>query len=235
MELYAVWPYRRFGVGINASDIGIALANYATRPFPCNDGWCQDVVDAAMLGLREDAGAMILERARLAPAAGWRFPVFVGPLQDSTPAADHFSVLRSAVTAVLMQELQAAQFSLGAIGQRPHIVMDGQRLLELEFTSFSSSSPSVILLFAALPDGWDAEFKLHAGGATTVEARCVNGSLASLIVKPEERKRDVLLLGCLHQPNPEALLPSAVTHEGRPAAPHSNSGSREGRVLPQLD
>ena len=234
VELYAVWPYRRYGVGINGSDINVALANYATRPYPCNNGWCQDVMDAAMLGLRQDAGQQILDRARQAPANGWRFPVFVGPLQDSTPAIDHFSVLRSAVTAVMMQELSAMQFSLQAIAHLPHIAMDRQRLLQLQAAPPSSSS-SVILLFAALPDMWDVEFKLHAGGATTVEGSCVNGSLASLQVTPSERKRDVVLMGCLKQPNSHALLPSAVTHEGRSAFAHSSRGEREGAEALQLD
>jgi alpha-L-fucosidase 2 len=41
VELYAVWPYRLFGLGIKGSDMNVALANYHTRPFPCNIGWCQ--------------------------------------------------------------------------------------------------------------------------------------------------------------------------------------------------
>jgi Domain of unknown function (DUF5703) len=48
-----------------------------------------------------------------------------------------------------------------------------------------------ILLFPAWPKDKEVHFKLHAPYNTTVEAELKNGKLVSLIVLPEERKKDV--------------------------------------------
>jgi hypothetical protein len=49
-----------------------------------------------------------------------------------------------------------------------------------------------ILLFPAWPKEWDVHFKLHAPYNTTVEAILKNGKIESLVVTPEERKKDVV-------------------------------------------
>jgi hypothetical protein len=51
-----------------------------------------------------------------------------------------------------------------------------------------------ILLFPAWPKDQDVHFKLHAPYNTTVEASVINGKVESLIVIPEERKKDVINL-----------------------------------------
>jgi hypothetical protein len=48
-----------------------------------------------------------------------------------------------------------------------------------------------ILLFPAWPKNKDVHFKLHAPYNTTVEAELKDGKVVSLIVLPEERKKDV--------------------------------------------
>jgi hypothetical protein len=55
-----------------------------------------------------------------------------------------------------------------------------------------------ILLFPAWPKDKDVHFKLHAPYNTTVEASVVNGKVQSLIVIPEERKKDVIDLLSTH-------------------------------------
>jgi len=50
-----------------------------------------------------------------------------------------------------------------------------------------------LLLFPAWPQSWDASFKLHAPRQTTVEATLVGGKITQLIVRPEARRRDVVL------------------------------------------
>ena len=45
-----------------------------------------------------------------------------------------------------------------------------------------------MLLFPAWPTEWDVRFKLHAPLNTVVEAACINGSLAKLVVDPPERR-----------------------------------------------
>jgi len=49
-----------------------------------------------------------------------------------------------------------------------------------------------IVLFAAWPEEWDADFKLHAAGNTTVEATCTQGILTNLVVTPASRRKDVV-------------------------------------------
>jgi len=51
-----------------------------------------------------------------------------------------------------------------------------------------------ILLFPAWPKEMDVHFKLHAPYSTTVEAELKDGKIVSLIVLPEERKKDVELM-----------------------------------------
>ncbi len=49
------------------------MGYYYFLSFIIVDGWCQDVIDAAMLGLSEDAALQVLGRALEPPASGWRF------------------------------------------------------------------------------------------------------------------------------------------------------------------
>ena len=196
-ELYMVWPYKVFGLG-RSTAMELAINNYNQRAFPCNYGWCQDVVDAALLGLVNETARQILERASAAPADGWKFPAFVGPMQDSTPAADHYSVLRMAVHASMLQEVPHSHFSLDALRQQ----RGDQWLFVDEFgwkrrrPSDAPASGTALLLFPTLPLGWDVDVKLLASLNTTVWATCRNNTLERLIVSPLERKSDVLLLGC---------------------------------------
>ena len=74
-----------------------ARCRYAKRPSPCNNGWCQDVIDAAMLNLTDDAIQQVISRASAGPASGWRFPGFAGHYQDFEPSVDHYSFMRTAM------------------------------------------------------------------------------------------------------------------------------------------
>lgn len=73
-QLYPVHPFRLFGVG--KPNLALAVNTYLHRPFPCNKGWCQDILDAAMLGLTTEAELLVQQRALAPPADGWRFPGF---------------------------------------------------------------------------------------------------------------------------------------------------------------
>jgi hypothetical protein len=46
--MYVAHPFRLYGVGKD-TDITLAQQAYAERHSPCNDGWCQDIIQAAML------------------------------------------------------------------------------------------------------------------------------------------------------------------------------------------
>jgi len=99
-ELYAVFPYRLYGVG--KPDLEVARNTYARRPYKGNEGWRQDPIWAALLGLAEEASAMVAQRfATKHP--GSRFPAFWGPNYDWIPDQDHGCVGMLALQMMLMQ------------------------------------------------------------------------------------------------------------------------------------
>ena len=126
-------------------------------------------------------------------------------MQDSTPAVDHYSNLRSAVTAMLVQEVNSGLFSLPALqhqlSTRPSPAMhvfNASRLAEhASVRPGDVWSGSVLLLFAAVPDAWDFDVKLHVSGPAIVRATCRNNTLTLLDITPASRKSDVVVLGCL--------------------------------------
>ena len=69
-ELYAVFPYRLFAIG--KPDLDMARATYAKRVNRANYGWCQDSIQAACLGLGDEAGRQLV--ARVTSHKAYRFP-----------------------------------------------------------------------------------------------------------------------------------------------------------------
>jgi hypothetical protein len=51
-----------------------------------------------------------------------------------------------------------------------------------------------IYLLPAWPKDWNADFKLHAPGKTTMQGRVENGKLVSLDVQPPSRKAQVKVM-----------------------------------------
>lgn len=98
--LYAVWPYRLFGVGKPESDL--ALRTFAARKNRANSGWCQDSIHAAHLGLADEAGAMVVARAARSDEAS-RFPAFWGPNYDWVPDQTHGANIMNTLQAMLLQ------------------------------------------------------------------------------------------------------------------------------------
>jgi hypothetical protein len=84
-ELYAVFPYRLFGVGM--PDLDLARTTYDKRFSRNNFGWCQDSIQAACLGLGEEAAKQVAERAKRING-GYRFPAMWTGF-DSIPDQDH--------------------------------------------------------------------------------------------------------------------------------------------------
>ena len=85
-ELYAIFPYRLYQV--TKDNLTVAINSFNRRKFPCNVGWCQDVQQAVLLGLTEEASRMIVQRFT-EPTQGMRFPAFWGPYFDYVPEEDH--------------------------------------------------------------------------------------------------------------------------------------------------
>jgi type 1 glutamine amidotransferase len=99
-ELYAIFPYRVFGV--EKPELEMARRSFAARERKGAYCWHQDDIQAAYLGLAEEAARMVA--ARFASSdAGSRFPAFWGPNHDYIPDMDHGGAGQSALQAMLVQ------------------------------------------------------------------------------------------------------------------------------------
>jgi len=99
-ELYAVFPFRRIGLGRPGVELGIEALGH--RWDKGNSGWRQDDIFMAYLGLAADARRNLVARARK-KHAGSRFPAFWGPNYDWIPDQDHGGVLMKALQAMALQ------------------------------------------------------------------------------------------------------------------------------------
>ena len=109
-ELYAVHPWRLFSVGrklTSGTNLSKAITSFNTDPQAfspnANAGWCQGVMQAALLGLPTQAWSLVMGRAETGPSEGLRFPGFAPPVQDSEPSADHFANMMQALQWMLLQ------------------------------------------------------------------------------------------------------------------------------------
>ncbi|MFZ2656992.1 MAG: hypothetical protein WAX69_18810, partial [Victivallales bacterium] len=99
-ELYAVFPFRLYGIGKNDLDIG--RLTFARRTTKGNSGWQQDDTQAAFLGLTETAADYVIGRAKNKHSDS-RFPAFWGPNFDWIPDQDHGGNLMMALETMLIQ------------------------------------------------------------------------------------------------------------------------------------
>jgi alpha-L-fucosidase 2 len=99
-ELYAVYPFRLFGIG--KPDIDLAIRALDARTDRGHFGWRQDDIFMALLGLTDQVKSGLVERA-----SRWnenrRFPAFWGPNYDWTPDQDHGGVLTKTLQVMLLQ------------------------------------------------------------------------------------------------------------------------------------
>jgi hypothetical protein len=99
-ELYAVFPYRLFGLG--KPELPVARLTFERRQFKGNRGWQQDDTQAALLGMTQTAKSLLLGRAA-AKHEGSRFPAFWGPNFDWVPDQDHGGSLLMSLQSMLLQ------------------------------------------------------------------------------------------------------------------------------------
>jgi len=100
-ELYAIFPYRLFGVGKADIIVGRETWNRRLNHHGAM-GWSQDPIQAALLGLGQEAKALVLQGATSSDP-GSRFPAFWGPNFDWTPDQDHGGVLMIALQRMVLQ------------------------------------------------------------------------------------------------------------------------------------
>lgn len=99
-ELYAVWPFRLYASGKGNLPIGIASFHARKNIEPV--GWQQSAIQAAILGLTDDAQREVTLKYR-AHNPYFRFPIMWGPNYDWIPDQDNGSVANIALQAMLMQ------------------------------------------------------------------------------------------------------------------------------------
>lgn len=151
--------------GFNRPNAGLALAALEHRWDQGHFGWRQDDLFMAYLGLTEDARQNIVARARDYDR-NHRFPAFWGPNYDWTPDQDHGGILMKTFQSMLMQTEPVT----------------------------GSEYDGKIYLFPAWPPAWNVSFKLHAPQNTVLEGEYRNGNLDSLVVIPESRRADLVIL-----------------------------------------
>jgi hypothetical protein len=98
-ELYAVFPFRMYGV--EKPDIEIGRDTFDARKNKGSGGSRPDAIQAAFLGLTRIASQYVVENFTAKPAQ--RFPVFWGPNKDWTPDQSHGSVAALALQRMLLQ------------------------------------------------------------------------------------------------------------------------------------
>jgi hypothetical protein len=99
-ELYAVWPFRLFGIGKPGLDE--AIAAYDHRVNHQDVGWGYDGNCAALLGLTDEA-ARILNVKCANSRAGYRWPATWGPNFDWLPDQNHGGNLLETTQLMLLQ------------------------------------------------------------------------------------------------------------------------------------
>jgi hypothetical protein len=98
-ELYAVFPFRVFGVG--KPELELARQTYLHRLHTSRECWSQDDIHAACIGYAGEAQRCAVDRA--SPAKESRFPAFWDAHHDWVPDMDHGGVLQLALQNMLMQ------------------------------------------------------------------------------------------------------------------------------------
>jgi hypothetical protein len=112
-ELYAVFPYHLCGRG--TLDVDTGIQTFQKRLHKHDDGWAQDGIQAALLGLAEEARRSVVRRFSL-PSGYSRFPAFWGPNADWIPDQDHGG---SAMHAFQLMALQADSGSVAVLPAWP--------------------------------------------------------------------------------------------------------------------
>ena len=100
-ELYCVFPFRICSFEKPNADLGRNA--YAGRWHKLYFGWAQDEVNAAYLGMTEEAMTHVADRALKHPSKKHRWPVYWGPNFNELPDQDEGGIFMNAVQSMLMQ------------------------------------------------------------------------------------------------------------------------------------
>jgi alpha-L-fucosidase 2 len=101
-ELYAVFPYRLYTVSGPFEMQEIGRETWLRRLHSGTGGWQQNAIQAAMLGLDDEAKAAVVANAH-SNSKGFRFPATWGPNYDWIPDQCHGNVTMIALQRMLLQ------------------------------------------------------------------------------------------------------------------------------------
>jgi alpha-L-fucosidase 2 len=99
-ELYAVFPYKQYGIG--KPDLNVGIETFKRRINRFMNCWSQDGIEAAFLGLASDARTAVISHFSSIPSAV-RFPGFWSENNDWMPDLDNGGSAMSALQAMLIQ------------------------------------------------------------------------------------------------------------------------------------
>jgi hypothetical protein len=99
-ELYALWPFRLYGVG--RPDLPIGVETFLNRQEKASIGWQYDGQSAAIIGRADEARRLLLGKIRNSNPQ-FRFPAMWGPNYDWLPDQDHGSNIMLTLQAMVMQ------------------------------------------------------------------------------------------------------------------------------------
>ncbi|XHR31002.1 MAG: DUF5703 domain-containing protein [Chthoniobacteraceae bacterium] len=101
-ELYAIFPFRLYGIG--RADLEMARRSFDARAYKATGAWRQDGIQAACLGLGEQAAGVV--KANFSRTfSGARFEGFRGPNFDWVPDMDHGAVGMITLQKMLCQSI----------------------------------------------------------------------------------------------------------------------------------
>lgn len=187
-QLYPVFPFRLYGVGLPDLDLARNAWFYGDacpakqKNYFC---WYQGGIFAAGLGLtdlaREYAVAKFLHPRWGDPVEhnGWQTQRALSPWELRWPRQD-------------WELPRYPAFWDGMIFcGRPDMDHGGAAMIQLQEMLLQTPGDQ-LHLFPAWPVDWDVDFKLHAPLQTTVQGSLRGGKLISLQVTPESRARDIV-------------------------------------------
>jgi hypothetical protein len=184
-QLYPVFPYGMYAIGMPNLDVGIntwkygldkATAKYILEMYGKEDvypqkeewwGWGQQAIFLARLGLTDEAKEYVTKKLGNAQGDPWgaikpsRFPAFWGPVYGCMPSMEWGASGMTAIQEMLLQTI--------------------------------SNNGQDLRVLPAWPKDWDVDFKLHAPQKTTVECVFENGKIEKAKVFPVIRKKDIVL------------------------------------------
>ena len=99
-ELYAIFPYKHFGIG--KPNLDIAINTWQHRKNENTGGWNQNAIQAALLGQTKQAQQFVTKNFSTKHKTS-RFLAFWGPNYDWIPDQDHGSVAMNALQFMLIQ------------------------------------------------------------------------------------------------------------------------------------